>query len=92
MHHRDIDVEPLFRWKLMFLPLVVAWFHNARPIWEEIRLHVHPAQILLESEMSLLHEFFMEDLDAFQSRELSAVYKFVRDMPMLAIGKEEDGS
>jgi Ran GTPase-activating protein (RanGAP) involved in mRNA processing and transport len=90
MHHRDIDIEPLFRWKLMFLPLVVAWFQKARPIREEIRLHVHPEHILHESEMSPLHEFFMEEFDTFQSRELSAVYKFVRDMPMLAIGKEED--
>jgi hypothetical protein len=28
--HLDIDVEPLFQWKLKCLPLVVRWLENAR--------------------------------------------------------------
>eukprot|EP00985_Skeletonema_marinoi_P014355 scaffold7266_cov121-Skeletonema_marinoi.AAC.17 len=29
-NHPDIDIEPLFQWKLKCLPLVVTWLENAR--------------------------------------------------------------
>ena len=92
LHHRDIDMTPLFRWKLMFVPLVVGWFDRARPCWEEMRSAVNAESVLQSSEMSALHEFFVElgKPQAFQSRQLSAVYKFVRGMPMLVVGNEED--
>jgi Ran GTPase-activating protein (RanGAP) involved in mRNA processing and transport len=28
--HREFDIEPMFKWKLKLLPLVVAWFSEAR--------------------------------------------------------------
>eukprot|EP00984_Skeletonema_dohrnii_P011452 scaffold4580_cov73-Skeletonema_dohrnii-CCMP3373.AAC.3 len=90
MHHGDIDMIPFFRWKLMFLPLVVDWFQRARPCWEAIHLMVPGEQILQFEDMSALHGFFTEEPEAYQSRELSAMYKFVRGMPMLAVGKEEE--
>lgn len=90
MHHRDIDMLPFFRWKLMFLPLVVDWFEIAKQFWIAINFMVPREQILESSDMSALHEFFREGSDDYESRTLSAVYKFVRNMPMLAIGKEEE--
>ena len=30
LNHFDLDMEPLFRWKLKFLPLIVAWLERAR--------------------------------------------------------------
>ena len=30
LNHPDLDMEPLFRWKLKFLPLIVAWLERAR--------------------------------------------------------------
>jgi hypothetical protein len=32
----------------------------------------------------------MEEPEAYQSKRLSAVYKFVRGMPMLVVGEEVD--
>jgi hypothetical protein len=29
--HPDIDIEPLFQWKLKCLPLVVRWLEKAKP-------------------------------------------------------------
>ena len=60
--HPDIDVTPLFRFNLMCLPLVVAWFEKAKSCLCNMN----------------------ESTESFQSRELSAVYKFVRGMPLLA--------
>lgn len=90
MHHRDIYMLPFFRWKLMILPLVVDWFERAKQIWIAIHFMVPSEQILESMDMFALHEFFSEGSEDFESRTLSAVYKFVRNMPMLAVGKEEE--
>jgi len=62
-NHPDIDIEPLFQWKLKCLPLVVTWLEMARP-----------CRCIVE-----------ESTEVFQCRQLSALYKFVRGMPQLAI-------
>jgi len=61
--HPDIDVVPLFRWKLKCLPLVVTWLENARSYLGNVK----------------------ESTEVFQCRQLSALYKFVRGMPQLAV-------
>ena len=90
MHHSDFDMMPLFRWKLRCFPLVVSWFEKASSCWEEIHSTVCSESILGCEEMSVLHRFFMEEPEAYQSKRLSAVYKFVRGMPMLVVGEEVD--
>ena len=60
-NHPDINMEPLFQWKLKFLPLIVNWFQEAR-----------------------IHQD-VESAEVFQCRELSAVYKFVRGLPLLTV-------
>ena len=74
----------------MFLPLVVDWFQKAIPCYEAIFQGIPRADILQAIDMVELHGFFSEGPYAYQSRQLSAIYKFVRNMPMLAIGKEEE--
>ena len=93
MHHQDFDMMPFFRWKLRCFPLIVSWFEKASSCWEEIHSSVCSESILGCEEMSALHRFFTEESDAYQSKRLSAVYKFVRGMPMLVVGEEvDDGS
>eukprot|EP00984_Skeletonema_dohrnii_P009307 scaffold3549_cov110-Skeletonema_dohrnii-CCMP3373.AAC.9 len=61
-NHPDIDIEPLFKWKLKCLPLVVRWLEKAKPCLG----------------------YVSESTGTFQCRQLSALYKFVRGMPLLA--------
>eukprot|EP00984_Skeletonema_dohrnii_P009304 scaffold3549_cov110-Skeletonema_dohrnii-CCMP3373.AAC.6 len=61
--HPDIDFEPLFQWKLKFLPLVVTWLENAKRYLDYVK----------------------ESNEVFQRRQVSAVYKFVRGMPLLTV-------
>eukprot|EP00985_Skeletonema_marinoi_P022129 scaffold13937_cov146-Skeletonema_marinoi.AAC.7 len=64
MSHPDLDMEPMFVYKLKCLPLVVEWFRRSIQ--------------LCGNEVGRWKESFSE----LQSRELSAVYKFVRGMPL----------
>eukprot|EP00984_Skeletonema_dohrnii_P034230 scaffold33508_cov96-Skeletonema_dohrnii-CCMP3373.AAC.6 len=65
--HPDLDMEPLFQWKLKLLPVVVDWFESAR------------SRVLAND----LGESIQRD--SLPSRELSALYKFVRGMPAFAV-------
>jgi hypothetical protein len=64
MSHPDLDMEPLFVYKLKCLTLVVEWFRRSIQ--------------LCGNEVGRWKESVRE----LQSRELSAVYKFVRGMPL----------
>ena len=33
-HHENMRMDPLFEWKLKFLPLMVSWFANTRKLWD----------------------------------------------------------
>mmetsp|Transcript_2010 Transcript_2010/g.3123 ORF Transcript_2010/g.3123 Transcript_2010/m.3123 type:complete len:505 (-) Transcript_2010:60-1574(-) len=66
MSHPDLDMEPLFLYKLKFLPLITNWFRRSIQ--------------LCSDEVGR----WKESVPKMQSRELSAVYKFVRGMPLLA--------
>ena len=90
MRHSDFDMIPLFRWKLRCFPLIVSWFEKASLCWDEIHSSVCSESILGCEEMSALHRFFMEESEAYQSKRLAALYKFVRGMPMLVVGEEVD--
>ena len=66
----DIDVTPLFEFNLEFLPLVVEWFENAKPcIIDRVNEPIWRWEIL---HWKIEH------------RQLSAVYKFIRGLPLLA--------
>ncbi len=58
MKHSNMDIVPLFQWKMKLLPFVVGWFQIAN---------------------------YLPDETSYESKKLSAVYKFVHGMPMLVI-------
>ena len=60
-------MEPFFKLKMQFLPLIISWFERV----EIIEGDLIEEDLIEESERSC------------QSRKLSAVYKFVRGMPAL---------
>jgi Leucine-rich repeat (LRR) protein len=76
--HSDFDMESFFQWKLKLLPVVVAWFTKAWPyrfLWEDERLWGD------DDSMCALRQ----STPRFQSRCLSAIYKFVRGMPKFVL-------
>jgi hypothetical protein len=60
--HPDLDMEPFFKLKMKFLPVVISWLQRARP-----------SRLGTESKKKSA------------SRKISALYKFVRAMPDLAV-------
>ncbi len=66
--HADFDVEPFFKWDLKLLPFVLFWFERVITL-----VHVDDHKWISE-----------ESVEAIQSRKLSTMYNFVRDMPGLA--------
>jgi len=75
MNHRHLNMAPFLQWKMKFLPLAVAWFERAKPcttltIYEGDYDHDLSRRVLDESD------------EAFESRALTAMYEFVRGMPM----------
>ena len=67
MSHAHLDMAPLFKWELKFLPLAVNWFERAKPC---TTLSIDGDPILEESD------------EVFQSRILlTALYEFVREYP-----------
>eukprot|EP00984_Skeletonema_dohrnii_P023282 scaffold12357_cov91-Skeletonema_dohrnii-CCMP3373.AAC.1 len=73
MSHKHLDMAPLLHWGLKFLPLAVAWFERAKPC---------TALTIYDEDPDLRRRVLDESDEAFESRALSAVYEFVRGMPM----------
>jgi hypothetical protein len=74
MSHSDFNMEPLFRWKLKFLPLIVAWFDERDDTLDFMYL------------AELYDSFEVDKVSArMGSRKLSAVYQFIRGMPLLVV-------
>eukprot|EP00985_Skeletonema_marinoi_P025697 scaffold19122_cov162-Skeletonema_marinoi.AAC.6 len=73
MSHPHLNMEPLLHWGLKFLPLAVAWIERSKPCTS---LTIYDEDL---DERRLVLE---ESEDAFQSRELTALYEFIRGMPM----------
>ncbi|KAK1733230.1 leucine-rich repeat protein [Skeletonema marinoi] len=73
MSHPHLIMEPLHQWGLKSLPLAVAWFERAKPC----------TALTIEDAYSDLRRRILDESDeAFESRELTAMYEFVRGMPM----------
>ena len=76
--HPDIDVTPLFEFNLKCLPLVVEWLEKAKSYLRNLNTSC------CESTKSYLDKV-NESSATFLCRKLSAVYKFIRGMPQLAV-------
>ena len=81
MKHRHLDMEPLLHWGLKFLPLAVAWFERSK---ECTTLTIYDED--LDSRRLVLEE----SDETFQSRELTAMYEFVRGMPMEVMKRRKE--
>jgi Ran GTPase-activating protein (RanGAP) involved in mRNA processing and transport len=68
-NHPDLDMEPFFIMKMQLLPAVMSWFEKVEPI---------------EGDLIRLGRID-ESEGSCRSRKLSALYKFVRAMPDLAV-------
>ncbi|KAK1734231.1 leucine-rich repeat protein [Skeletonema marinoi] len=73
MKHPHLDMTPFFEWKLKFLPMAVAWFERAMPC---TALTIH------DQHPDLRRRVLDESDESFESRKLTAMYEFVRGMPM----------
>ena len=70
-NYPEFDMKPLFQWQLKFLPLIVAWIGLARAREDLMSL----------SGMAI----WRERSGGSQRRELSAIYQFVRGLPLLTV-------
>ncbi|KAK1734341.1 hypothetical protein QTG54_014848 [Skeletonema marinoi] len=56
--HPDIDVEPLFQWKLKCLPLVVRWLESARSYLYLYHVHVRESNEVFQCrKLSAVYKF-----------------------------------
>eukprot|EP00984_Skeletonema_dohrnii_P018045 scaffold8340_cov91-Skeletonema_dohrnii-CCMP3373.AAC.1 len=73
MSHPHLDMAPLLHWGLKLLPLAVAWFERSKPC----------TTLTIYDEDSDLRQLVLDESDeAFESRELTALYEFVRGIPL----------
>jgi hypothetical protein len=81
MSHAHVDMVPFFQWKLKFLPLALAWFERATQC---TTLSIH------DNDPYLRRNVLEESDEAFQSRKLTALYEFVREMSMEVLKRREE--
>lgn len=77
-HHNDLEMEPFFKWKLKFLPVVVHWFDMAKFSQEVL------SEVQEEHDINMVMTVGKTDSE-LKSMEFSTIYKFVRAMPMLVL-------
>eukprot|EP00985_Skeletonema_marinoi_P000024 scaffold8_cov142-Skeletonema_marinoi.AAC.17 len=83
MKHPHLDMTPFLQWKLKLklLPLAVAWFERAKPC---------TSLTICEANSVSRRRVLEESSDDFQNRVLSAMYEFVRGMPMEVMKSREE--
>eukprot|EP00984_Skeletonema_dohrnii_P018041 scaffold8338_cov72-Skeletonema_dohrnii-CCMP3373.AAC.5 len=73
MNHRHLNMTSLHQWGLNYLPLAVAWFERAKPCM---------ALTIYDHDPDLRQLVLDESDEAFESRALTALYEFVRGIPL----------
>ena len=73
MKHPHLHMQPFLHWGLMFLPLTVDWFERSKPC---------TTLTIEEANSASRRRVLEESCEGFESRELTAMYEFVRGMPM----------
>jgi len=66
-------MQPFLHWGLKFLPLTVDWFERAKPC---------TALTISEANSTSRMRVLEESREAFESRALTAMYEFIRGIPM----------
>jgi len=75
MNHRHLNMTPFLHWGLKYLPLAVAWIERAKPC---TTLTIYEDDYDLDERRLVLDE----SDNSFESRELTAMFEFIRGMPM----------
>ncbi len=83
-HHTDLEMQPFFEWNLKCLPIVLSWFEMAKEVLFEVfdvlRYESWDCSPMLVN--FLLEKRHTPELD---NRKCSAIYQYVRAMPMLVL-------
>eukprot|EP00984_Skeletonema_dohrnii_P015205 scaffold6522_cov118-Skeletonema_dohrnii-CCMP3373.AAC.2 len=81
MSHPHLNMEPLLHWGLKFLPLAVDWFDRAKPC---------TALTIYDEGLESGRRVLEVSEDAFQSRALTAMFEFIRGMPMEVMKRRKE--
>eukprot|EP00985_Skeletonema_marinoi_P003514 scaffold1505_cov146-Skeletonema_marinoi.AAC.28 len=73
MSHPHLNMEPLLHWGLKFLPLAVAWIERSKPC---------TSLTIYDEDLDERRRVLEESCETFESRMLSAMFEFIRGMPM----------
>eukprot|EP00984_Skeletonema_dohrnii_P024062 scaffold13178_cov84-Skeletonema_dohrnii-CCMP3373.AAC.4 len=87
MSHPHLDMKPFLRWDLKFLHLAVAWFERAKPC-PTLTIQTNSFN-RRNSRRRLARRVLEESDEVYQSRVLTAMYEFVRELPMNVLESRE---
>ena len=90
--HPDLDLEPLLKWKSKFIPIVDGWYQSIIDFLNIATYRSSIGKLYIEaifrsehSDSDIDYHLLMKARKSLRSRKLSAMYKFIRDMPDLAV-------
>eukprot|EP00984_Skeletonema_dohrnii_P018038 scaffold8338_cov72-Skeletonema_dohrnii-CCMP3373.AAC.2 len=81
MKHPHLNMEPLLHWGLKYLPLAVAWIEGSKPC---------TALTIYDEDLEPRRRVLDESEHAFQSRALTAMFEFIRGMPMEVMKRRKE--
>ena len=74
----------------MFLPLLIEWIDAGRPWLEKVVPMILQHEAYFRNDVQGLISTVVNRLQRLPKKKLSIMYNFVRGMPMLAIGRDEE--
>eukprot|EP00984_Skeletonema_dohrnii_P003945 scaffold1352_cov120-Skeletonema_dohrnii-CCMP3373.AAC.3 len=78
MNHADLQLQSFFQWDLKFLPVVADWFDRAMAI-------NNSAMVMNDSLGYMQHWRYVFPREELQRKKLSALYQYVRGIPVLEV-------
>eukprot|EP00984_Skeletonema_dohrnii_P010695 scaffold4191_cov76-Skeletonema_dohrnii-CCMP3373.AAC.13 len=82
-------MDPLLQWGLKFLPMAVAWFERSKPC-TALTIYGCTASIIYDEDLESERLVLEESEEVFESRQLTALYEFVRGMPMKVMKRRKE--
>mmetsp|Transcript_11760 Transcript_11760/g.18110 ORF Transcript_11760/g.18110 Transcript_11760/m.18110 type:complete len:234 (-) Transcript_11760:123-824(-) len=81
MKHRHLNMARFLQWGLKFLPLAAAWFERSKPC---------TTLTIYEDDYDSSRRVLEESDNSFESRELTAMFEFIRGMPMEVMKRRKE--
>ncbi|KAK1746286.1 leucine-rich repeat protein [Skeletonema marinoi] len=78
LNHTDFQLQSFFQWDLKFLPLAADWFDSAMAI-------NNSAMVMNDSLGYMQHRRYVFPREELQRKKLSALYQYVRGIPVLEV-------